>query len=97
VIAVDDTMFRRSDRRMHAAHWGYDGSLKVPKSGKRLSRGNNFVAAAAVVDLPFLNRPIALPVLTQLWRKGRTDQDRAGPPPHHSDRRSRGRADRAAP
>ena len=70
VIAIDDTMFRRWGRRVHAAHWGYDGSLKVPKGGKRLSRGNCFVVAAVVVELPFADRPVALPVLARLWRKG---------------------------
>jgi hypothetical protein len=33
-------------------------------------RGNTFVVAAVVVMLPFLDRPIALPVLARLWRKG---------------------------
>jgi hypothetical protein len=70
VVAVDDTTFRRCGRRVHAAHWGYDGSLKVPRGGKRLSRGNCFVVAAVVVELPFLDRPVALPVLMRLWRKG---------------------------
>jgi hypothetical protein len=70
VIAVDDTMFRRSGRRVYAAHWGYDGSLKVAKGNQKLSRGNTFVVAAVVVTLPFLDRPIALPVLARLWRKG---------------------------
>jgi hypothetical protein len=28
------------------------------------------VVAAVVVALPFLDRPVALPVLTRLWRKG---------------------------
>lgn len=70
VIAIDDTMFRRGGRRVHAAHWGYDGSLKVPKGGKKLSRGNCFVVAAVVVELPFADRPVALPVLARLWRKG---------------------------
>jgi DDE superfamily endonuclease len=69
VIAVDDTMFRRVGRRVHAAHWGYDGSLKVADRGKRVSRGNSFVVAAVVVELPFLDRPVALPVLVRLWRK----------------------------
>jgi DDE superfamily endonuclease len=32
VVAVDDTLFRRSGRRVQAAHWAYDGSLKVPKA-----------------------------------------------------------------
>jgi hypothetical protein len=70
VVAVDDTMFRRWGRKVHAAHWGYDGSLKIPKGGKKLSRGNCFVVAAVVVDLPFADRPVALPVLMRLWRKG---------------------------
>lgn len=69
-VAVDDTMFRRSGRRVHAACWGYDGSLVVPKGGKKLSRGNTFVVAAVVVELPFSDRPIALPVLARPWRKG---------------------------
>lgn len=69
VIAVDDTLFRRVGRRVYAAHWGYDGSLKVAKGNQKLSRGNTFVVAAVVVMLPFLDRPVALPVLTRLWRK----------------------------
>jgi hypothetical protein len=70
VIAIDDTLFRRCGRRVHAAHWGYDGSLKVANGNRKLSRGNTFVVAAVVVTLPFLDRPVALPVLTRLWRKG---------------------------
>lgn len=69
LIAVDDTMFKRWGRKVHAAHWGYDGSLKIPRGGKKLSKGNTFVVAAVVVMLPFLDRPVALPVLTRLWRK----------------------------
>lgn len=70
LVAVDDTMFRRCGRKVHAAHWGYDGSLKVAKGNQTISRGNTFVVAAVVVALPFLDRPIALPVLARLWRKG---------------------------
>jgi hypothetical protein len=70
VVAVDDTLFRRTGRKVYAAHWGYDGSLKVFKGNQKLSRGNTFVVAAVVVMLPFLDRPVALPVLTRLWRKG---------------------------
>lgn len=70
VIAVDDTMFRRAGRKVHAAHWGYDGSLQVPRGGVKLARGNCFVVAAAVVSLPFVGRPVALPVAARLWRKG---------------------------
>jgi hypothetical protein len=70
VIAVDDTMFRRAGRKVHAAYWGYDGSLKVPSGGKKLSRGNTWVVAAVIVELPFVRRPVALPVAARLWRRG---------------------------
>jgi hypothetical protein len=70
VIAVDDTMFRRAGRKVHAAYWGYDGSLKVPRGGTKLSRGNTWVVAAVIVSLPFLDRPVALPVAARLWRRG---------------------------
>jgi hypothetical protein len=70
VIAVDDTLFRRTGRHVHGAFWAYDGSRKVAAGQEKLSRGNTFVVAAVVVDLPFLQRPIALPVLFRLWRPG---------------------------
>jgi hypothetical protein len=70
VLAVDDTMFRRAGRRVYAAYWGYDGSVKVPSGGKKLSRGNTWVVAAVIVALPFVRRPVALPVAARLWRRG---------------------------
>jgi hypothetical protein len=70
VLAVDDTMFRRSGKHVWAACWDYDGSRRVAAGQAKLSRGNTFVVAAAVVTLPFLDRPIALPVLARLWRPG---------------------------
>ena len=36
-VAVDDTLFRRYGRKVYAAHWGYDGSLKVAKGNQKLS------------------------------------------------------------
>lgn len=70
VVAVDDTLFRRRGRKVHAAVWAYDGSRDVAAGEKKLSRGTTFVVAAVVVELPFLARPIALPVLARLWRPG---------------------------
>jgi len=69
VIAVDDTMFRHAGRKVHAAYRAYDGSLKVPKGGKKISRGNTFVIAAVIVELPFLRLPAALPAAARLWRR----------------------------
>jgi hypothetical protein len=70
LIAVDDTLFRRSGKKVHGAVWAYDGSRQVTKGQAKLSRGTTFVVAAVVVELPFANRPIALPVLFRLWRPG---------------------------
>jgi hypothetical protein len=70
VVAVDDTMFRRSGKKVWAACWAYDGSRQVAAGQQKLSRGTTFVVAAVVVTLPFLDRPIALPVLARLWRRG---------------------------
>jgi hypothetical protein len=70
VIAVDDTLFRRTGRKVDAAYWAYDGSRKVAPGSRKLSRGNTFVVAAIVVSLPFLARPVALPVAARLWRRG---------------------------
>lgn len=53
VIAVDDTLFRRTGRHVHAAFWAYDGSRRVAAGQEKLSRGNTFVVAAVVVDLRF--------------------------------------------
>ena len=62
----------------HAAYWGYDGSVKVPSGGKKLSRGNAWVVAAVIVALPLVRRPVALPVAARLRRPGRPGQDSAG-------------------
>lgn len=70
VLAVDDTLFRRSGRRVEGACWAYDGSRDVAAGEKKLSQGTTFVVAAVVVELPFLVRPVALPVMARLWRRG---------------------------
>src|SRR5262249_40230398 len=70
LIAIDDTLFRRSGQQVHGAVWACGGSRQVAKGQANLSRGTTFVVAAVVVDLPFANRPIALPVLFRLWRSG---------------------------
>jgi hypothetical protein len=63
VVAIDDTLFRRRGRAVHAPAWAYDGSRHVARGQKKLSRGTTFVVATVLVELPFLDRPIALPVL----------------------------------
>ena len=46
-----------------------DGAAKGPKS---VGFGNCWVVAGIVVGLPFLSRPVCLPVLARLWRPRRT-------------------------
>src|SRR5271166_4487736 len=67
-VAVDDSVFRRSGRKVHGAGWQHDGSSP---SGNKLSYGNCFVAAAILVDLPFCSRRVGLPVLARLHLPGK--------------------------
>jgi len=69
VIAVDDTLFRRTGRKVHATAWCYDGSVRTPPGVPRLGFGNCFVIAAVVIDLPFRSRPMCLPIMARLWRR----------------------------
>jgi hypothetical protein len=66
-VAVDDTLFHRRGPKVHAAAWFHDGSAQGPK---KVGYGNNWVIAAIVVQLPFLDRPVALPVGFALVAKG---------------------------
>jgi DDE superfamily endonuclease len=78
LIAVDDSLFRRSGRRVHGAAWCHDGAAKGP-TGHRVAWGNCWVIAGLIVSLPFLDRPVCLPVLARLWRTdGPTKQVMAG-------------------
>jgi hypothetical protein len=62
-VAVDDSVFRRSGRRVHGAGWRHDCSSPARN---KLSYGNCFVTAAILVRLPFCSREIGLPVLAHL-------------------------------
>lgn len=48
LVVMDDTMFRRSGPKVHAAHWRYDGSMKVANGGKKVSRGGPLGKACPV-------------------------------------------------
>ena len=62
-VAIDDTLFRRRGKKVWAAGWFHDGSAAGPA---QTGYGNNWVIAAIVVRLPFLNRPVAVPALAKL-------------------------------
>jgi hypothetical protein len=72
-VAVDDTLFHRSGRSVHAAGWFHDGSGK----GKdKVGYGNNWVIAGIVVAIPVLGRVVCLPVLARLVDKDTDDFSR---------------------
>jgi hypothetical protein len=69
LVVVDDTLFRRSGRRVAGAAWQHDASRTGPKA-TQVSWGTCFVIAGIVVDLPFTDRPVCLPVAARLWTPG---------------------------
>jgi hypothetical protein len=68
-VAVDDTLFKRSGKKVFGVAWHHDGTAKGPKP---IGFGNCWVVAGIIVHLPFLARPVCLPVLARLWRPRHT-------------------------
>ncbi|MGH2867928.1 MAG: IS701 family transposase, partial [Solirubrobacteraceae bacterium] len=66
LVAIDDTLLRRSGPRVWGAAWHHEAIGATPR---RFAWGNNWVVAALVVRLPFLRRAAALPVLFRLQAK----------------------------
>jgi hypothetical protein len=73
LVAVDDSVFRRSGRKVWGAAWQHDGSSPAKN---KLSFGTCFVTAGIVVALPFCARPVCLPVLARLHVPGKGRQGR---------------------
>ncbi|MCA1681322.1 MAG: transposase, partial [Actinobacteria bacterium] len=66
-LAVDDTLFGRSGRRVWGAHYLHDGA-QPEGSGRRTRWGNCWVVVVLVVSLPCLGgRPVGLPILFRLF------------------------------
>jgi hypothetical protein len=67
-LAVDDTLFGRSGRKVWGAHYLHDGA-QPEGSGQRTRWGNCWVVVVLVVELPCLGgRHVGLPVLFRLFR-----------------------------
>jgi hypothetical protein len=66
-LAVDDTLFGRSGRKVFGAHYLHDGA-QPEGSGRRTRWGNCWVVVVLVVELPCLGgRQVGLPVLLGLF------------------------------
>jgi hypothetical protein len=61
-LAIDGTLLRRRGK-VWAAGWFHDGSAQGPA---KTGYGNTWVAAAVLVRLPMVRRPVAIPVLAKL-------------------------------
>src|SRR3954469_5851959 len=85
-VVLDDTLFRRSGPKVHAAAWQYDAA-----AGNRRARpgpgrtnaattawGNCWVVAGLLAHIPLLGRPVCLPVLARLWQPNPTNARRRG-------------------
>ena len=68
-VVVDDRLCKRSGRKGFGAAWQHHGAANRPKP---IGFGNGWVVAGIVVELPFLTRPVCLPVLARLWRPRHT-------------------------
>ncbi|WP_086013694.1 IS701 family transposase [Streptomyces bingchenggensis] len=68
-VAVDDTLFKRSGKKVFGAAWQHDGAARGPRPA---GFGNCWVIVGIVVTVPFLTRPVCLPVLARLWRPRHT-------------------------
>ena len=66
-VLLDDTLVRRRGKKVWAASWFHDGSAQGPA---KTGFGNNWVVLAVCVRLPFMSRPVALPVMAKLVIKG---------------------------
>jgi DDE superfamily endonuclease len=64
-LAVDDTAHRRRGKKVHGAGWIHDGS--TPARNK-LAFGHRWVVVGVIVQVPFLSRPLCLPVLCRRWQ-----------------------------
>lgn len=64
VLAVDDTLWRRTGRKLHGATWHHDGN---GPARHRPAWGHRWVVVGVVVRLPFAPRAVCLPILARLW------------------------------
>src|SRR5271169_7241104 len=72
-VLIDDTLFKRRGKKVWAASWFHDGSAQGPA---KTGYGNNWVVLGIVVRLPFMSRPVAVPVMARLVIKGSNSKSR---------------------
>ena len=76
-FALDDTLFHRSGRKVFGACLHHDPHAGA---GPRLGFGNCWVVLGLIVRLPFVARPLCLPLLFRLYRPSREGAPRPSRP-----------------
>jgi hypothetical protein len=70
VLATDDTLWRRSGRKIHGTAWHHDGG---GPGRHRPAWGHRWVVGGVICHPPFVRRAIRLPILARLWIPGERD------------------------
>ena len=70
VLAVDDTLWHRTGRKLHGTAWHHDGN---GPGRHRPAWGHRWVVVGVIVHLPFVTRAVCLPILARLWLPGDPD------------------------
>jgi len=76
-LALDDTLFHRSGRKVFGAFLHHDPQAGA---GPRVGFGNCWVVLGLIVHLPCLARPLFLPLLFRLYRPSREGAPRPSRP-----------------
>jgi hypothetical protein len=71
VLATDDTLWHRTGRKIHGAAWQHDGN---GPGRHRPAWRHRWVVVGVIVQLPFLDRAVCLPILARLWLPGEADR-----------------------
>jgi DDE superfamily endonuclease len=71
VLAVDDTLWRRSGPKLHGAAWHHDGN---GPGRHRPAWGHRWVVVGVICHPPFVRRAVCLPILARLWLPGDPDR-----------------------
>jgi SRSO17 transposase len=82
VLPVDDTLLHRLGRKVHATFWHHDATANSDRAA--VAWGNNWVVVGVLVRLPFMARPVCLPVLFRLWQPKRKQIPKGKPDPERS-------------
>ena len=75
VVGVDDTLARKTGRNIWGANMHHDPLGWLPNA---VAFGHNWVVLAIVIRVPFVERPVAVPVFWRLYRSRKTRTGKTG-------------------